>query len=519
MKEALKTALYVCVAIAIVLVAALTYPKQEDFQPPDLVGKPLFADFTDPSRAAEMRIIKYREEVAQWSEFELKRDDETGLWVIPSSGDYPADADAQMRDAATSFIDLRVLGVAARSARDHETYGVIEPDRQKVDVAQQGVGLRVNVKDTRGEDLADLIIGKRVKGTRDQYFVRQPAADSVYVVKIDPSHFSTVFQDWIDRDLLRINPLDIADITLRDYSIIRKQTISGRRGTLDERFEAKVNWDVEEGEWNLDKMVTFREGEPVPTELLPTEELDAARLNALKESLTDMQILDVRRKPAGLGADLKAGTEILNNEASLNSLMNRGFYLIRVQGGDPALRAANGEILVGLSSGVKYVLRFGEIPDDVTLQEQNGQLSRYLFVTARLDESKFPPLNLQPLPTEDDLADDSAGARADLELRRERIRKENQRKKDARQAKLQKAEQQVAALNARFADWYYIIPDEVYTEIQLGRNELIRDAASAAAEGFGVDAFRRLQQQGIAPEPKKEPKTPDSFFRLPGTGG
>ena len=66
----------------------------------------------------------------------------TGLWVIPSSGNYPADADTQMRDAATSLIDLKVLGVASELASEHETYGVIEPDKQ-MDRSQAGVGLLV----------------------------------------------------------------------------------------------------------------------------------------------------------------------------------------------------------------------------------------------------------------------------------------------------------------------------------------------------------------------------------------
>ena len=39
-----------------------------------------------------------------------------------------------------------------------------------------------------------------------------------------------------------------------------------------------------------------------------------------------MKIVGVMRKPAGLGADLKAGAEIMKDEESLLSLMNRGFY-------------------------------------------------------------------------------------------------------------------------------------------------------------------------------------------------
>jgi len=154
---------------------------------------------------------------------------------------------------------------------------------------------------------------------------------------------------------------------------------------------------------------------------------------------------------------------------------------------------------------VQYVLRFGEIAD-VARESEEGKLSRYLFVTVQLDESKFPPLDLTPLPGGDGQAEDgmSAAEKADLELRRERIRRENQRLKDEREEKLNEARQMIAALNARFADWYYIIPEDQYKEVHLRRNDLIRESAAAREEGFGIDAFRQLQQEGLRKLPKKE---------------
>ena len=131
MNETIKTALYVLVAVVVSAAAVVTYPKQEAFVLPDLVGKVLFEDFTDPEAAAELHILTFREDLGEFSEFEVARDLETGLWVIPSSGNYPADADAQMRDAATSLIDLKVIGEASTLASEHETYGVIEPKRQR----------------------------------------------------------------------------------------------------------------------------------------------------------------------------------------------------------------------------------------------------------------------------------------------------------------------------------------------------------------------------------------------------
>ncbi len=529
MSESVKTAIFGAVAVVAVLVAVLTYPKQEDFQPPQLIGKAMFADtFTDPSTATELTITNFAEDLGQLTEFEVSRDSTTGLWSIPSSSNYPADAEAQMRDAATSLIDLQVLGIASEDTKDHQIYGVIEPDKQKLEASQVGVGLLVDFKDAKGKDLASLIIGKRVKGTQDQNFVRRPGEPTVYVVKIDPGKFPTDFEKWIERDLLKINTLDVDLITLKDYSIVTTQTLAGPRGKLDERFEAQVRWDSDQSKWVLNELVEFRNGERKPTELLATEELSSQKLNDLKTALGDMKIVGVLRKPTGLGADLKAGNEIMNNEDGLSSLMNRGFFPVTIAGGDPEIRAANGEVLVGLKDGVEYILRFGEIAsvgqDEKAGQE--GQINRYLFVTARLDQSKFPPLQLDPLPGGDEVPETTAPAapapageeaakdaaqpatedaakveapkeKTDLELERERIRKENQRKQDERDEKLKKANQRISELNARFADWYYIISEDGYKKVHLGRNDLIAEKKTATEEGFGVDSLRQLETEGI----------------------
>jgi hypothetical protein len=360
---------------------------------------------------------------------------------------------------------------------------------------------------------------------------------------------------------------------------------------FEQRFDAQVRWDTDKSEWNLDKLVEFRGEQPRPTELLETEELDAQKLNDLKTALGDLKIVGVLRKPEGLGADLKAGTEIMNNNESLVSLVNRGFFPVTIGGGAPELRAANGEVLVGMKNGVEYVLRFGEIASVENATEEEGKLNRYLFVMARLDESKFPPLELEPLPgaesadeqaasdqapagknatqgkpdgketagsdsdggpdtaqavateppskdatepatkdakqppakavesdqvkdadgkaTQDESKPDAKAAKdqpageeekSELELARERIRKENQRKKDEREEELKTANQRIRELNARFGDWYYIIAEDEYHKIRLGRDDLIKELESAAEEGFGIDAFRKLQKDGLKKE-------------------
>lgn len=489
MKEMVKTAIYVAAAVLVALTAVLTYPKQEDFQPPDLVGQPLFPEFEDPAKAAELQILTFREDIGRLSEFVVARDPATGLWVIPSSGNYPADADAQMRDAVTALIGLEVLGVQSDSARDHATYGVIEPTKQ-TNASQEGVGLLVTVRDDSKRELAQLIIGKRVRGEQQRHFVRRPGIDSVCVVNISAEKFPTDFHQWIDRDLLNINPLDVADVTLRDYTVVTTQEDNGTRATTEERFEATVGWNQSENSWRLTGLVEFRDGQPHPAQMLQVEEVNSERLTQLVTALDEMQIVDVLRKPEELGKALIAGSEVLGDDESRASLIARGFYPLSIRGGNPELRAANGDMLISLKNGVQFVLRFGAVAD-ISIASEEGKLSRFLFVSAQLDESKFPPLELEPVPGDD------AAATPDLELERERINKDNQRKQDEREEQLKTANRIVAELNARFADWYYVISEDEYKRVRLARRDVIRESAAAREQGFGVDAFRQLQQEGL----------------------
>ena len=101
-------------------------------------------------------------------------------------------------------------------------------------------------------------------------------------------------------------------------------------------------------------------------------------------------------------------------------------------------------------------------------------------------------------------ATDAAGPK-DIQAERERITKENQRKIDERNDKLKKAEEKVRELNYRFADWYYVISEDVYKKIHLGRSDIIKETEEAKEKGSDIDAFRNLEEQGL--EGKEEETT------------
>jgi hypothetical protein len=79
----------------------------------------------------------------------------------------------------------------------------------------------------------------------------------------------------------------------------------------------------------------------------------------------------VERKPDILVKNLEQGSEFFsnlrdaNNQAVVQSLQQKGFYTIAAKDAAgqtvPKVVSNKGEVLVGMESGVEYVLRFGEI--------------------------------------------------------------------------------------------------------------------------------------------------------------
>ena len=66
-----------------------------------------------------------------------------------------------------------------------------------------------------------------------------------------------------------------------------------------------------------------------------------------------------------------------------------------------------------------------------------------------------------------------------LEAEQEKTIKENQRMMDERKDRLDAAERRVRDLNARFADWYYVIPEETYSKLRFKRDELFEQPGGA----------------------------------------
>jgi hypothetical protein len=409
---------------------------------------------------------------------------------------------------------------------------VIEPDPEKIKPGMTGIGELVEVRDAAGTKIARLVVGKEDKrpamgdagAGKKLRFVRKAGQDPVYRIEIDTSKFTTRFDDWIEKDLLKISPWDVRRLTLDDSACtFGIDEASGRPMiSLDRKSRATLAYDDKSAAWSLLELQGFDDkNQPNQEKLADGEELASGKLNDLRNALGDLKIIDVVRKPAGLSADLKAEESFAGDREAVASLAQRGFFAI--QKGD--IVSSNGETVVGMKDGVEYLLRFGngttvaggEQPaagdgssgDQGESDQEASATGRYLFVSARVNEDLLDKPTLDPLPdlpadkpakdgeakaqdakqpgdeaSKDGAADElkkaeeeEAKAQAAIEERR-RVEAENRRRQEQYDEQVKAAQKRVRDLNNRFADWYYVVSDKEYDKIHLGRAGMVQKKAA-----------------------------------------
>jgi hypothetical protein len=589
MQENRKTFAFLVVA-ALALVVAWEPWRQvsKGTNIPSEVGKKLFPDFKDPLAPKSLEIVKFDEDTATIRPFKVAQ--VNGLWSIPSHSNYPADAREHMAAAATALLDLDVLGEASSNPGDQELYGVVAPDPQKLRQGSVGVGTRVTLKDGKDNTLADLIIGKEVKDQPALRYVRRADRDQICRVNIKTDKLSTKFEDWIEKDLLKLNAFDVRQVELNDYSLEEAVNEKGQPVLgVHQRSRAKLGFDDSKSSWNLIDLAQFdKKGQPVPDKLADDEEVNTEKLNTLKTALDDLQIVDVERKPKGLSQELRASDEFVRDNEARMSLVQRGFYPAPMNG-QIEIYSSEGEATCTTKEGVRYVLRFGQLaggeenkdeqkPD--VKEKKNPALNRFLFVMAQFDDSQISKPQLEALPGEekpaeppaaepkadekkaeaseakpaeakpaaakpatakpaeakpaeskvpqkktaddgqadppatqpaekpaetdakDDKKPDAPGAdkpkaeppATPANEKRIAIEKENKRKQSEYDDAVKKGQDKVKELNDRFADWYFIISDDVYKKIHLGRGDIVKKKKEADADKEKTEGLGDLKQ-------------------------
>ncbi|MCA9187419.1 MAG: DUF4340 domain-containing protein, partial [Planctomycetales bacterium] len=469
-----------------------------------------------PFAAKSLKVVEYNAELGESKSFEVAQ--LNNQWVIPSHHNYPADAADRLKEAATLLLDLEVISKVSDDASSHELYGVVEP-AENTEPGKKGVGKLIQLENEKGDRLAQIVVGAEVPEKSNLRHVRVPGQSAVYVVEIDPSKVSTKFEDWIEQDLLKLNAFDLAHVEIRDYSVQPTVTPQGIAVDYQQRLDMTVNWDSTESKWLLKELKESRGNGLETVQLMESEELNTKKLDDMKRALDELKIVNVEPKPAGLGEDLKADRGIQQNRESMMSLMDQGFFPVGMGGGDSVeLLSSDGEVIAVTKDAVRYTLRFGRIAASAGDEEENSKLNRFVMVTAEVDEQSLPEPTLEEVPdvdaagqsAEESVAEEGAaeegaaeeGADADAakaarQAERDRILKENQRKNDEYKDKRQKAADKVRELNYRFADWYYVIGEDVYKNIHLARADVVQEKDIPVDEQTGIDAFRALEEKGL----------------------
>ncbi|MCA9067381.1 MAG: DUF4340 domain-containing protein, partial [Planctomycetaceae bacterium] len=454
-----------------------------------------------------------------------------GRWRIPSHHGYPADAEARIEKAAAGLIGITREALAGRRENDHKRFGVIAPPDTEVPLGEilEGIGQRVTMKDKNGDILADYIIGKRIAGQTNKYFVRKPDDDETYRAEVHLD-VSTKFSDWVEKDLLKLDYNNVLSMESSEILLFNeKVTEDGKRVFLPHKRSLRVFRKETEpsAKWNVDDLNA------------QTEEVNPSGISDVQTALAGLRLNGVRPKPQGLTPELKADEKLFPNDRASDEyisqvlgpqLRRQGFQLVPQSPLPPfkdfMIAGKGGELTVDSNEGLVYYLHFGEVfagtTEDIEVgktvvadeagnkvseaetntkdasEKDKTTLNRYLFIRVEFDEDllgKAPvepqepkkPEGLkelvEPPPTGETKKD-----KTPEEIEQDRLRSEYNSKLSLYQnekshydadiveyrEKLKNGKAKAEELNTRFSDWYYVIPETSYDNLVLNRADVVK---------------------------------------------
>ncbi|MBX9654639.1 DUF4340 domain-containing protein [bacterium] len=392
MSEMTKTFIFVVVALAIGVTAYVTRPRPDRSLSEYAEAREAFAPNILPDQIKGLEVSSYDKARNQPDQFSVKLDN--GVWVIPSHNNYPADAQERLKKTAGAVLALHKDGVVPGGKEMHKEYGLVDPSDTSGDANSWGT--RIKLSDSSGNVVSDLIVGKDVPDKPGFKFVRVADKDRVYQSKSDDLELTTRFADWINTDLITDPSSEFDKIVIHDYKLEQR----GNRVRINDKGTVELDKD-DKGAWVLQGL---KEGE----ETDPTKATDVAN------AISDIKILGVRPKPAGLTPELN----FLEKQFAAESMISRGFFPTE----DGRIVSNEGDVVVETDDGLVYTLRFGgvflgrgeeveagkkdeKVIDPAAKPEEKGeekkaeggnsqdtQENRFLLVSVAFDEKKFPPI-------------------------------------------------------------------------------------------------------------------------------
>jgi hypothetical protein len=421
-----KTSIFVLTAAILVVLAIWLKPGGVSDALYDDQGAEFFPAFKDIATVKELEIRTMDRLTGAVRVLEMQRGDKG--WVISSHNDYPADM-LRSTERLASFIGRTKDVVAGETPGSHGGFGVLDPQDSK-SAGKEGVGRRYTFKGAGRQLLADFIVGKPVPKREGYCYVRVPGRDRVYETAMDlkltyggaNNWLDTDFTDWVDIDPLKFSQQQITKITLNRYDIQEQKQF----------FSESVNIAGREVIEILKKM----EGEPAKpfytlADLDPnTEEPNKEALEAIATAIDTFTVEGATRKPDDLKAWLEErkvpflpvkATEVEPLKGGGNQPGQRLVWVPSYNGGmtgflmeesGPRLLSNLGEIIMDLDSGLRYVLRIGELSSVLGAEgaaagdaagggdqpgaavPASGKVNRYVMVDIDWDDSLMP----EPMP-------------------------------------------------------------------------------------------------------------------------
>jgi hypothetical protein len=466
-------------------------------------GEALFAGFTDPTAATGLAVVAWDEKEAKVVRFEVEQKE--GRWVIPSHNDYPADGTARMGKAAASFIDVKKDRYYGDNVADHAAFGVLDPEGPEGKGDEKGQ--RITIKDASGTLLVDIIVGKEIAGRPGFHYVRMPSGDGskrVYgtELKLD---ISTKFEDWIEKDLLKVERDEFIAMIYDPYSVDEVEgRVTGfnpvRAEAVDPSATSKQDWKPGAG-----------------TEVPPGKQIDGMKVRQMLTQMASLKIVGVRPRPQV--------RNMIEQQILAQDMKRKGFFIVPAADGRAQLYGNEGTLSAITEDGIVYSLLFGEVtyesgislsaglePSATEPEDEKGvveeaaaegedeegaegdtnkQASRFIFVDVAYDETLDRSLG-DAAASEGDPADPADPA-ADPAA------------KDEEEKKKLKGRERAAKLRERFDQWFYVISDSSFKQIHKTREELFKDAEAP--------------KDGPAGDPMGMPGMPEGFGGMGGFPG
>ena len=510
------------------------------------IGKPFYDGYDSTALAQSLQVSAVTPD-AELVTFKVEKKD--GLWTIPSHYNYPAEADERLSNTQASVMGILRETVAAEESSRHRLYGVIDPltfdptDEESYDL--DSYGQRLTLYDERDEVLADFIIGKEVEQKLDDagepliqtegekvYYIRREDEVRTYTAKLNID-LSTKFEDWIQPNLLQVEPeklnrIEIDKYELQESGIARNGQISPmktvRKGKLAlERPDGGSSWKVSDFDETKETLVN-------------------AKLSEIVSVVQELTIADVRPKTNYEGQplitpDLKVNEieELKKDPQLFQSLLNQlqdemstnGFAITNNNG--LKLVSRFGNIKVGTEEGISFRLLFGdeftEAKETIDIQgtqdeddSEEGSTAenstedpgRYMMIEVVFDEALLNPIEPPgteptkptqpegyvaleaPKPEGDEKTEtppkderdpkfieydkqlsDYESASTEYELAKTRY----ESKLKERQKAIEEGTRKAAELNQRFGLWYYIIKADNLTSLLSERDDLVQPKA------------------------------------------